>query len=242
MDAFNFSGVYWWVWCIILVAVYLFYYFFNSWWQHRANVQKSEGKILCLFHTMGGEAFWKWCFDDKGELSPADKKGYDKRASELSKKAIGRIKAEKQQFGWYFILPDHVFQIMYPFTAPKGQQISIRIAEYVENYPAPRITANIEKWDAEQYAAVTSQMAMLSKDTTDLEAIISQAAGIEETLRGLMEMPSDVRMVKYLSMGNLGVGFIVGFLVFQLQGLVGKIAAQYGISAVDAFFKILAGS
>jgi hypothetical protein len=234
----NIGGLYLWSWLLIFVVVFALYYFINEWWLTRSAVNKCSKKMLCLFHTEAGTAYWKWCPYEEGALLPPDMKGYDDRAKRLSKGAIGKIEAAKQAFGWYFILPDHVHQIPYPFEKPKT---SASLIEYVENYPAPRVTANIQKWDAEEYGMVTSQMAQASKDTTDIKAIISQAAGIEEALSNLMDMPNDVRMTKYLVMGSLGAGVITGFLVFQVMQLVSKLAALSGISWIDAVIKVVGG-
>lgn len=223
----NVGGVYLWVYLILFPALFGVYWLFNDWWETRQARLKSEGKILVLFHTVAGDAYWRWCKDDKGELSPADKKGFDDRAKALSKDAIGKIKAEKQAFGWYFILPDHVFRIGYPFNKPK---IFIKVAEYVENYPAPRVTANIQKWSPEEYKNVTSSLAIASKDTTDIEAIITQAAGLEEKLGSLVGLPDSVRLLKYICFGLAAGVALTLFMVLSVQSKLDKFLATQGIT------------
>jgi hypothetical protein len=229
----NVGGLYLWSWMAIFVALIAFYYLFMSWWDTREAVKKCSGnRILCLFHTIGGQAYWKWCVDEKGDLTPADMKGYDKVAKGLADKAIGKIKAEKQEFGWYFVLPDHVFSIPYPFVKPKA---TARIAEYVENYPAPRVTANLSTWDAKQYESVTSAMAEAAKDTGDIKAIISEAAGIEEKLMGLLDIPQQIKSNKMWHYISVGEGAIIIYLCYMIMDKVGKIGGNFGISILQFF-------
>jgi hypothetical protein len=223
----NAGGVYLWVWLLVFPVLFVIYYLGDDWWQTRQARKKSEGNILCLMHTVAGDAYWKWCKDDKGELSPADMKGYDAKAKALSKEAIGKIKAAKQAFGWYFVLPDHVFNIGYPFNKPR---INVKIASYVENYPAPRTTANLEKWSPTEYKNVTSSLAIASKDTTDIEAIITQAAGLEEKLGSLVGLPDSVRMLKYICFALAAGVAITLFMVVGVQSKLDKIAAAQGIT------------
>jgi hypothetical protein len=232
MDA-NIGGVYMWVYVVGLVVLGVVYFLFSNWWEARTAMKKAGGNhILVLFHTTGGQAYFKWCTDERGELSPVDMKGYDQKTRTMAKNAIGKIRAEKQAFGWYFILPDHVFGIGYPFTKPR---VTARLASYVENYPAPRVTANLEKWTSEEYVKVTSALAQASKDTTDIEAIISQAAGIEEKLGALLEVPNQLRSQKMWLYISCGIGALTAYFVFSLQDKIGKIATQLGVAVLQWF-------
>jgi hypothetical protein len=232
MDA-NIGGLYLWSWILIIFAVGAIYFLFNSWWETRQAQQKCGGnRILCLMHTIGGQAYWKWCLDEKGELVPADMKGYDKAAKDLASSAIGKIKAEKQEFGWYFVLPDHVFNLPYPLGS-KHPRATARIIEYVENFPAPRVTTNLATWNKDQYEAVTSAMAAAAKDTGDIRAIISEAAGIEEKLMGLLEIPNQIKSGKlYITVGE---GALILYFVFTMQGNISKIATQLGVAILNFF-------
>lgn len=223
----NVGGIYFGVWLLLFPALFGVYYLFSEWWETKQAKKKSEGNILVLFHTVAGDAYWKWCKDDKGELSPADMKGFDAKAKVLAKDAIGKIKAAKQAFGWYYILPDHVFNIGYPFNKPR---INVKIAEYVENYPAPRLTANIEKWSPDEYKKVTSSLAIASKDTTDIEAIITQAAGLEEKLGSLVGLPDSVRLLKYICFGLAAGVALTLFMVLSVQSKLDKFLATQGIT------------
>lgn len=215
------------LWILLIFGGFALYYFMMEWWATRNLIRKSENKILCLMHTPGGQAYLKWCWEDKGELTPADTKGYDKKANMLADKAVGKIVAENQEFGWYFVLPDHVFTIPYPFEKPKT---AIRIASYLENYPAPLVTANMREWTPEKYAAVTSEMAAYSKDTTDLRAIISESAGIEEKLMELLEMPKKLQQIFYVAVAAFFAGLVSALLIFQVSGQVGKVVTNFGIT------------
>src|SRR5574343_850991 len=92
----NIGGMYLWSWCLIFIAVFALYYFINEWWLTRTAVNKCHKKMLVLFHTEAGTAYFKWCPYEEGSLLPPDVKGYDDKAKALSKKAIGKIEAAKQ--------------------------------------------------------------------------------------------------------------------------------------------------
>jgi hypothetical protein len=161
-------------------------------------------------------------------------KGYDKDTRTLASKAIGKIKAEKQEFGWYFVLPDHVFSIPYPLGSKKPRAMA-RMIEYVENFPAPRVTSNIATWDKDQYEAVTSAMAEASKDTGDIRAIISEAAGIEENMAKMADVPNQINSLKLFIYGIAGGIAILLFMVFMMSGKMDKVAAQFGVSIMEVF-------
>jgi hypothetical protein len=231
----NIGGVYFWVWLLGIPAFYGVFFLFNSWWETRKAIEKCSGNnILALFHTVGGQAYFKWCKDEQGELSPADMKGYDKDARSLAPKAIAKIRAAKQDFGWYAVLPDHVFGIPFPLGSKNPKAIA-RLIEYVENYPMPMVTADLKKWNDQQYALVCSAMAGASKDTGDIRAIISEAAGIEEKLGAMADIPEQIRSLKLFIYGIAGGVAILILMVYMYGDKLGKLASQYGISLLQTF-------
>ena len=234
----NIGGIYSWVYMLLIPASLGLLWLFNSWWETRQAIQKCGGnRLLCLFHTKGGQGYFKWCLDEGGELVPADMKGYDKGARDMATKAIGKIKAEKQEFGWYAVLPDHIVNVPYPLLS-KNPKAMARVTEYIEDYPLPRVTSNLATWNAKEYSEVCSAMAQAAKDTGDIRAIISEAAGIEEKLGSLLDVPQSLASLKLFQYITVGQSAIILFLAYMIFDKVGKIAAQYGISALLQFFGI----
>jgi hypothetical protein len=225
----NFGGQYLWAWMLEFLVAYIFYEFIKDWWDTRQCIKKCSGNnILVLFHTIGGQAYFKWCKDEQGSLTPADMKGYDKDSKSLAPGSVSKIKAAKQEFGWYAVLPDHVFSVPYPLGS-KHPKSTARLTEYIENYPMPRCTANMATWNAKEYSEVCSAMAEAAKDTGDIRAIISEAAGIEEKLQGLIEVPkmiSDMKLFLYIAIGE---GAVILLLVYFVFDKLGKLAALSGI-------------
>jgi hypothetical protein len=188
-------------------------------------------------HTIGGQAFFKWCKDEQGSLVPADIKGYDKAARDLAPQAIAKIKASRQEFGWYAVLPSHVFSVPYPLGS-KHPKSTARITEYVENYPMPMITADFKKWDDQRYASVCSAMAEAAKDTGDIRAIISEAAGIEELMSKFTDLPKMIESGKLWQYVSVGEGAVILILVYMVFDKLSKLASLSGISAILNMFGI----
>lgn len=234
----NVGGIYLWVYMLLIPASLIILWLANNWWETRQAIQKCGGnRLLCLFHTKGGQGYFKWCLDEGGELTPADMKGYNKDARDLATKAIGKIKAEKQEFGWYAVLPDHIVNVPYPLLS-KNPKAMARVTEYVEDYPMPRVTSNLATWNAKEYSEVCSAMAEAAKDTGDIRAIISEAAGIEEKLGSLLDIPqliASMKLWQYIAVGEGAINLILAYMIFDKTG---KIAAQYGISALLQFLGI----
>ncbi len=231
MDA-NIGGVYIWAYLLGFIVIVGLFYFINSWWETKQAIKKCSGNnILVLFHTKGGQAYFKWCKDEQGSLTPADMKNYDKEAKSQAASAIAKIKAAKQDFGWYAILPDHVFGVPYPLGSKNPKAVA-RLTEYIEDYPMPRCTANMATWNAHEYSEVCSAMAEAAKDTGDIRAIISEAAGIEELMSRFIDLPKMIesgRLWQYIAVGE---GAVIIFMVYMIMDKLGKVAALNGISAI----------
>jgi hypothetical protein len=237
MDA-NVGGIYLWGYLGGFIVLFALYYFVNSWWETKKAIDKcKDNNLLVLFHTVGGQAYFKWCKDEKGELTPADTKGYDKDAKQLAASAIAKIKAIKQEFGWYAVLPDHIFNIPYPLGS-KNPKAMARITEYVEDYPMPLVTADLKKWNDQQYALVCSAMAEAAKDTGDIRAIISEAAGIEEMMSRFVDLPKIIGSMKMWQYISVGEGAIILLIVYFIFDKLGKLAGLSGISAILNMFGI----
>jgi hypothetical protein len=237
MDA-SVGGVYLWAYLGGFIVLFALYYFVNSWWETKQAVNKCSGNnILVLFHTIGGQAYLKWCKDEQGSLIPGDMKGYDKDAKQLAATAVAKIKAAKQDFGWYAVLPDHVFGIPYPLGSKNPRAVA-RITEYVENYPMPRCTANLATWNKDEYESVCSAMAEAAKDTGDIRAIISEAAGIEEMMSRFVDLPKIISSMKLWQYIAVGESAIILIMVYMIIDKLGKLAGLSGISAVLQLFGI----
>jgi hypothetical protein len=237
MDA-NIGGVYAWAYIVGFIVILALFYFINSWYETKQAMKKCSGNnILALFHTKGGQAYFKWCKDEQGSLTPADTKGYDKDAKSQAPNAIAKIKAVKQEFGWYAILPDHVFGVPYPLGSKNPKAVA-RLIEYVEDYPMPRVTSNMATWNAQEYSEVCSAMAEAAKDTGDIRAIISEAAGIEEKLMGLLDIPKMIESSKLWQYITVGACAAILLLVYMIFDKLGKLAALSGISAILQYFSL----
>jgi hypothetical protein len=81
-------------------------------------------------------------------------------------------------------------------------------------------------------------MAQAAKDTGDIRAIISEAAGIEEKLGSLLDVPQSLASLKLFQYVSVGEGAIILFLAYMIFDKLNKVAAQYGISALLQFFGI----
>jgi hypothetical protein len=233
------SGVYGiqlWAWPLIFIGIIIVFNWFSHEWRRRENIKKAGTKMLPQFCTSNGDTYWEWVEVNKDEFIKPELRGYDQKMKSLAQQSSGKFQSKnqgQQNFDWYFILPDHCFNIWWPFDAPKSEQLLVRTAHYVEGYPAPRVTADIEKWIPEEYGRVTSAIIAKSKDTSDMQAMMAEANNIFDKLLALEELPKDMKLVKLLCIASCGIGAIIGYLVFMMSGTVGKIAAQFGLSVAD---------
>jgi len=235
MDVLN-TGIYGitlWGWMIILVGGYFLAGWFGHTYRQSQNIKKAGTRMLVQFCTTNGEEYWEWVDVNKDEFEKPSMRGYDEKMKSLAKQSTGRFQGGRNKdsspVDWYFLLPDHCFNIWWPFDAPKREQIMIRTATYVEGYPAPRVTANISAWMPEEYAMVTAEMVAKSKNTSDLQAMIAEANQLYERLDALLEVPRKLQMLLYVL---IGLGFIMLLNTYfgaTAGQAIAKVAEQLGV-------------
>jgi len=113
----------------------------------------------------------------------------------------------------YYLLPEHDYLEYYPLSARPAQQILLQKYYFVENDPCPKNPHDPSKWDADRYVRVTSAIAKLAKDESNLQVLVSEMSGVWQNIA---EFVQKLKMIPYILMAIGGVGLVVLFVAFMV--------------------------
>lgn len=200
---------------------------FMFWWNQKKrqeNINLTAEKALVEFGMRNGHVKFVLCDEHMGEITVEDGAG-------TKKKYDGTIKAPKDlgSVKDYYILEDHGYIIDYPFGKPPAQQTQIMLYHFNENDPSPKFPRHPEQWDQERYAKLTSSLIEMSKEQSNLQAIVAEVSGAFKpmvTAAKLIAMIPQIRLMIFilialvlldillvwLTKGDIGVvkNFIIG--------------------------------
>jgi hypothetical protein len=197
---------------------------FLLWWdkkKRQENINQASDKALVEFGMRNGHVKFVLCDEHMGEITVEDGGGTKKKYDGVVKapKDLGSIKD-------YYILEDHGYIIDYPLMYPgkkPAQQTQIMLYHFNENDPSPKFPRHPEQWNTEKYAKLTSSLIEMSKEQSNLQAIVAEVSGAFKplvTAAKIIALIPQIRLLIFILMGLVAIDIIVGYLTMSNVGVV----------------------
>lgn len=210
------ASVNWGMTILLMAAVFAglfgFFYFWNQ-KKRQENINQTADKALVAFGMKNGHIKFVLCEEHKGEIQVDDKKGNKKLFDGSIKAPTGLGNIEN-----YYILEDHGYIVDYPFGKPPAQQTQIMLYHFNENDPTPKFPRHPEQWNTDKYAKLTSRLIELSKEETNLQALVAEVSGAFRPLLSAAKMIALIPQLRLLIFIVLGALVIVGFISYMNMG------------------------
>jgi hypothetical protein len=203
---------------VALLSWQLLRYMWNA-RQRNKHILEAKGKVLLEFtDNHGGKVERVLCTEFKGE---ARKEEHESRGTFTIQ---NMAKVPGHSIDCYFLLPEHDYLDTYPYDVPECQQIQIKKFYFTKNCPWPNIPHDASKWDTERYVKVTSTMAKLAKDESNLQVLVSEMSGIWEPMMKALEQLKHMSMIKILGFVQIVMLLIVGYFGWANMNAISAIA------------------
>lgn len=196
---------------VVAVLGFLGFLFFLWWDRMRLAQHKAESKdrVICEFMPEhGGKVYRILCESYKMEAKKVETKS---RATFFTD---AFVKAPKgHALDAYYLLPEHDYLEVYPLNARAAQQIILQKYYFVENDPCPKNPHDPSKWDADRYVRVTSAIAKLAKDESNLQVLVSEMSGVWQNIADFV---TKLRLIPYVLMAIGGLALVCIFTAFMI--------------------------
>jgi len=199
---------------ILAVVLGVLGFLFFLWWDRMRLAQhKNEAKkrVICEFMPEHGGLVWReLCEVFKMEVKKVETKS---RAMFM---ADAFVRAPKgHAIDAYYCLPEHDYLELYPLGARPAQQIVLQKYYFVENDPCPKMPHDPSRWDSDRYTRVTSAIAKLAKDESNLQVLVSEMSGVWQNIADFVQKLKLIQVIMIMVGGSILVNLFTAFMVFQ---------------------------
>lgn len=204
---------------LLMITITLIYFWWNS---HRLakNKEESKGRVICEFMPEhGGKVYRELCESFKMEAKKVETKSRAMFMSDAYAKA-----PKGHALDAYYLLPEHDYLDVWPYNARPQQQVVLQKYYFVENDPCPKNPHDPSKWDADRYVRITSAIAKLSKDESNLQVLVSEMSGVWQNIADFVKA---LKLIPFILMAIGGLALItlfIGFMGFQTNQAIQAIS------------------
>ena len=199
---------------ILAIVLGVLGFLFFLWWDRmRLNQHKAESKdrVICEFMPEhGGKIYRVLCESYKMEAKKVETRS---RATFFTD---AFVKAPKgHALDAYYLLPEHDYLEYYPLSSRPAQQTLLQKYYFVENDPCPKNPHDPSKWDAERYVRVTSAIAKLAKDESNLQVLVSEMSGVWQNIAEFVQKLKLIQVIMIMVGANILINLFGAFMTFQ---------------------------
>jgi hypothetical protein len=213
--------------CIIglMVGIALIYFWWNS-YRLSKNKAESKNRVVCEFlMDGGGKVRRELCEVYKMEAKKIETKS---RATFFADSFVNAPKGHSLDA--YFLLPEHDYLEVWPLNARPSQQVILQKYYFVENDPCPKMPHDPSKWSDERYVRITSAIAKLSKDESNLQVLVSEMSGVWQNIADFVQKLKLIQVIMFMVGANILINLFGAFMTFQ------------GNQGIQSLVKFLVGS
>jgi len=190
------STIFMYIVCILFVVGIIVWYFLQPSLQHKKNMKRVEGQVLCYFKEKEGRGTFELCPINNGKIQ-------------------SKIKGATED---YYALPGHSDGVDFPIGRPKSQQVQVPIYFFYRNIAAPQFPSDINKWNPDYVIKMTSAMANITADDSNMKVLAeeqrSEFADIDRIHNYLKKIP----LLLYAVLGLIGLSVVNLIFLFQVSG------------------------
>jgi hypothetical protein len=208
---------------VVFISLIVFSALGFFWWNSRKldqHKKESKGRVVCEFMPEHGGKVWReLCEVYKMEAKKVETKS---RAVFFSDSFVKAPKGHSLDA--YYLIPEHDYLEVWPLNARPAQQVILQKFYFVENDPCPKMPHDPSRWDADRYTRVTSAIAKLAKDESNLQVLVSEMSGVWQNIAEFVQKLKLIQVIMIMVGGSILVNLFTAFMVFQsnqgIQSLV----------------------
>lgn len=193
----------------LIVLIALIYFWWNS-YKLNKNKEATRNRVICeIVMEGGGRVRRELCEQYKMEAKKVETQS---RATFM---ASAYIKPLSGSLDAYYLLPEHDYLDVWPLNARPAQQVNLQKYYFVENDPCPKMPHDPSRWDSDRYIRVTSAIAKLAKDESNLQVLVSEMSGVWQNIADFVQKLKMIPIIMYMIGGLALINLFTAFMVFQ---------------------------
>jgi len=198
---------------VLFIALIVFsalgFYWWNS-YKLSSNRKSTQNRVVCVIMSEGGGRVRReLCEQYKMEAKKVETQS---RATFM---ASSYIRPTHGSLDAYYLLPEHDYLDVWPINAKPAQQVILQTYYFKENDPCPQMPHDPSQWNTERYVRITSAIAKLAKDESNLQVLVSEMSGVWQNIADFVQKLKLIPIVMYMIGGLALINLFTAFMVFQ---------------------------
>ena len=192
---------------IVIIALLFF------WWDRyklNKNKQSTHNRVVCVIMAEGGGRVRR----ELCEVYKMEAKKIETR-SRATFMASAYVKPVHGSMDAYYCLPEHDYLDAWPINARPSQQVILQTYYFKENDPCPQMPHDPSSWDTDRYVRITSAIAKLAKDESNLQVLVSEMSGVWQNIADFVQKLKMIPIIMYMIGGLALINLFTAFMVFQ---------------------------
>jgi hypothetical protein len=202
----------------LIVITALIFLWWNS-YKLSKNKQATQNRVVAVILSEGGGRVRR----ELCEVYKMEAKQVETR-SRATFMASAYVKPVHGSMDAYYCLPEHDYLDVWPINAKPSQQVLLQTYYFKENDPCPQMPHDPSQWNTERYVRITSAIAKLAKDESNLQVLVSEMSGVWQNIADFVQKLKLIQVIMIMVGGNILVTLFTAFMVFQsnqgIQSLV----------------------
>ena len=207
---------------VVFVTLIVFGALAFFWWDRfklNKNKQSTQNPVVCVIMSEGGGRIRReLCEVYKMEAKKVETQS---RATFM---ASAYVKPLHGGLDSYYCLPEHDYLDAWPINARPAQQVILQTYFFKENDPCPQMPHDPSSWDTARYIRITSAIAKLAKDESNLQVLVSEMSGVWQNIADFVKKLNLITILLYMVGADILISLFTAFMGFQnnqgIQALV----------------------
>jgi hypothetical protein len=183
------------------------------WWDRyklNKNKQSTHNRVVVVIMSEGGGRVRR----ELCEVYKMEAKKIETR-SRATFMASAYVKPVHGSMDAYYCLPEHDYLDAWPINARPAQQVILQTYYFKENDPCPQMPHDPSSWDTERYVRITSAIAKLAKDESNLQVLVSEMSGVWQNIADFVKKLSLIQILLYMVGADILLDLFNAFMGFQ---------------------------
>ena len=192
------------------------------WWNSfrlSKNKQATQNRVVAVILSEGGGRVRR----ELCEVYKMEAKQVETR-SRATFMASAYVKPVHGSMDAYYCLPEHDYLDVWPINAKASQQVLLQTYYFKENDPCPQMPHDPSQWNTERYVRITSAIAKLAKDESNLQVLVSEMSGVWQNIADFVKKLNLITILLYMVGADILISLFTAFMGFQnnqgIQALV----------------------
>jgi hypothetical protein len=201
----------------LIVLTALIFFWWNS-YKLSKNKQATQNRVVAVILSEGGGRVRR----ELCEVYKMEAKQVETR-SRATFMASAYVKPVHGSMDAYYCLPEHDYLDVWPINAKPSQQVTLQTYYFKENDPCPQMPHDPKAWDTERYVRITSAIAKLAKDESNLQVLVSEMSGVWQNIAEFVQKLKLIQVIMIMVGANILINLFGAFMTFQASNGVSQL-------------------